>query len=59
MGNDCVKTSDGLQMDDDHLRYNSENSRNTLKYLKTEKQRMQYYLNMNSDAAEKSIANKS
>lgn len=52
MGNDCVKTSNGSQPND--IRY-SENSRNTFKSFKQEKQRRQYYLNMNAEAAEQSI----
>jgi len=55
MGNNCMKTSNGLQIDD--IRYSENNSRNTYKSFQTEKQRRQYYLNMNSEAAEEDVIN--
>lgn len=53
MGNDCVKSS-GSSMSDD-LRMTEGSTRNTYKQIKQEKQRRQYYLNMNAEAAEKSL----
>lgn len=52
MGNDCVKTSANSMGDDIRM---TGPSRDTYKTIKAEKQRRQYYLNMNADAAEKSI----
>ena len=56
MGNDCVKTSssnNGWSVEDLRATDASYGLRDTYHNFKSEKQRKQYYLNMNSEAAEK------